>query len=172
MYLIHFLGDLHQPLHVEAIGKGGTEIPVCFNNHCSGQNLHAVWDTAIPHQINGIKHNLKHNAEKEASSQWADRLYQRNRLRPLAEECSDIQNPLKCILKWAAETNLLICNFVLQKGVSWVEEHDLGDEYYKNAAPIVEEQIFGAAMRLAVWINAIADRQASLTARMLVQNDL
>jgi hypothetical protein len=27
-------------------------------------------------------------------------------------------------------------------------------------------------MRLAVWINAIADRQASLTARMLVQNDL
>ncbi|CEL08656.1 hypothetical protein ASPCAL11803 [Aspergillus calidoustus] len=71
MYLMHFFGDLHQPLHVEATGRGGNDIAVCFDRRCSGQNLHSVWDTAIPHKINSIKHNLRHNDERKASAEWA-----------------------------------------------------------------------------------------------------
>lgn len=42
--LVHFIGDLHQPLHVgRAEDKGGNDIQVrWFNN---GSNLHRVWDT-------------------------------------------------------------------------------------------------------------------------------
>jgi hypothetical protein len=173
MYLIHFFGDLHQPLHVEGTGKGGTEIPVCFDRRCSGQHLHSVWDTAIPHKINGIKHNLKHNDERKASAEWAERLYQTTGTLPsLAEECSNVRDPLECIMQWAAESNRLNCKFVLKKGVSWVEKHNLGDEYYEKAVPIVEEQIVRAAMRLAVWINTIAAERDSSTEPLLVQNDL
>jgi len=41
--LVHFLGDLHQPLHIgRAEDKGGNDIQVrWFNN---GTNLHRVWD--------------------------------------------------------------------------------------------------------------------------------
>ncbi|KAL4863443.1 hypothetical protein BDV12DRAFT_189699 [Aspergillus spectabilis] len=169
MYLIHFFGDLHQPLHVEAIGRGGNDIPVCFNNRCSRQNLQSVWDTAIPHKINGITHNLKHNDERKASAQWAERLYQTTaKLPSLPQECSDIRNPLECIMEWATETNSLICNFVLKNGVSWFEDHNLGGEYYEQAVPIVEKQISRAAMRLAVWINTIAAERDSSTERLLV----
>ncbi|KAL3442974.1 phospholipase C/P1 nuclease domain-containing protein [Aspergillus insuetus] len=173
MYLMHFFGDLHQPLHVEATRRGGNDIPVCFDRRCSGQNLHSVWDTAIPHKINGITHNLKHNDERKASAEWAERLYRTTGEPPLlAQECSNIQSPLVCIIQWAKETNSLICKFVLKNGVSGVEGHNLGDKYYKQAVPIVEDQIARAAMRLAVWINTIAAERPSSTEPLLVQNDL
>ncbi|PIL37753.1 hypothetical protein GSI_01447 [Ganoderma sinense ZZ0214-1] len=42
----HFLGDIGQPLHVEALEVGGNDISA----KCSGEsstNLHAVWDTGM-----------------------------------------------------------------------------------------------------------------------------
>jgi hypothetical protein len=42
-FLIHFVGDAHQPMHVSrAENKGGNSIPVTFFN--SKTNLHSVWD--------------------------------------------------------------------------------------------------------------------------------
>ncbi|KAJ6024637.1 hypothetical protein N7540_005434 [Penicillium herquei] len=75
-FLIHFIGDLHQPLHVEDKYRGGNNIHVCFDNHCSrNSNLHSVWDTDIPHKLNGLKHSLKHNEEKEPAIKWAEKLF-------------------------------------------------------------------------------------------------
>ena len=45
-FLIHFLGDIHQPLHTEAEAKGGNQIEVEFDG--KKENLHAVWDGWIP----------------------------------------------------------------------------------------------------------------------------
>jgi hypothetical protein len=53
-----------------------------------------------------------------------------------------------------------------------VEDHNLGDEYYDKAVPIVEEQICRAAVRLAVWINTIAAERASSPETLVDQNDL
>ena len=44
--LIHFVGDLHQPMHVGiAADKGGNDIQVQWFKQ--GSNLHAVWDTKM-----------------------------------------------------------------------------------------------------------------------------
>ncbi|GKZ51970.1 hypothetical protein AbraIFM66951_008870, partial [Aspergillus brasiliensis] len=133
MFLIHLFGDLHQPLHVTGVASGGNGIHVCFDDKdpCNDDtakkwNLHAVWDTAIPHKINGIKHSLKHNPERQASEKWADRLHQENKLRPVDSECTDIKDPLQCIMQWAVESNRLNCDFVMKEGVEWLEETDLG----------------------------------------------
>lgn len=41
--LIHFIGDLHQPMHVGRLeDKGGNDIQVQWFN--KGSNLHKVWD--------------------------------------------------------------------------------------------------------------------------------
>jgi len=160
-FLIHFLGDIHQPLHVEALEEGGNKIPVCFDNYCSRENLHSIWDTDIPHKMNGITHNRKHNDEKEPAERWAASLFRANRLRPYYAECSDIQNPFECAMLWAKETNRLNCDFVLKNGVNWLENNDLGGEYYDGAAPIVNEQIYKAGIRLATWINALAAQRPS-----------
>jgi hypothetical protein len=45
-FLIHFIADLHQPLHVGDIGsRGGNDIQVRFFG--AGSNLHCEWDSQI-----------------------------------------------------------------------------------------------------------------------------
>ena len=45
-YLVHFVGDAHQPLHVaNNHDRGGNDDPVIFMGLPT--NLHALWDTAI-----------------------------------------------------------------------------------------------------------------------------
>lgn len=156
-FLMHFIGDLHQPLHVEAKLRGGNELHVCFDNHCAKtMNLHSVWDTEIPHKINGLKQKPKHNDEKEPAVKWAAKLFQSQGLRPIQAECSDTKKPSKCPMIWATETNRLNCDFVFKKGVEWLENNNLGGEYYDEAAPVVEAQILKAGIRLAGWLNALA----------------
>ncbi|GFF25187.1 hypothetical protein IFM46972_01317 [Aspergillus udagawae] len=170
-FLIHFLGDIHQPLHAEALERGGNEIHVCFDKHCGKkENLHGIWDTEIPHKINGIKHNEKHNDEKEPAERWAASLFRANRFRPHHAECSNIQNPLECATLWAKETNRLNCDYVLKRDIDWLENHDLGRDYYAGAAPIVNEQIYKAGVRLATWINTLAAQRPSSTGFLVTQD--
>lgn len=45
-YLIHFVGDVHQPLHLgNKKDKGGNNIQLNFGG--SGTNLHALWDSGL-----------------------------------------------------------------------------------------------------------------------------
>ena len=44
-YLVHFIGDVHQPLHASKNqDRGGNEVPVMFMG--SQTNLHAIWEPA------------------------------------------------------------------------------------------------------------------------------
>lgn len=42
-FLVHFLGDVTQPLHDEAHEVGGNDIAVTFDG--TKTNLHHIWDT-------------------------------------------------------------------------------------------------------------------------------
>jgi hypothetical protein len=45
-FLIHFVGDLHQPLHAGDRGdRGGNDVPVVFLGRAG--NLHSLWDTSL-----------------------------------------------------------------------------------------------------------------------------
>ncbi|KAH8116171.1 phospholipase C/P1 nuclease [Phellopilus nigrolimitatus] len=44
-FLIHFMGDLHQPLHLTGRDKGGNGVKVKFDNRVT--NLHTVWDSRL-----------------------------------------------------------------------------------------------------------------------------
>ncbi|HTX76512.1 MAG TPA: S1/P1 nuclease [Terracidiphilus sp.] len=63
LYVIHFVGDMHQPLHEEDNNdRGGNCVPVSFLSHAAeqrpnggyGPNLHGVWDTELVETIGGI----------------------------------------------------------------------------------------------------------------------
>ncbi|HEY2544888.1 MAG TPA: S1/P1 nuclease [Candidatus Acidoferrum sp.] len=55
-YIIHFVGDLHQPLHTTTnADEGGNCVPLKYfrrsvheRGHSFSPNLHSLWDTAIP----------------------------------------------------------------------------------------------------------------------------
>jgi hypothetical protein len=66
-YLGHWVGDLHQPLHVSfEDDRGGNAVLLKEEIGCA-RNLHAVWDTCIPRDVmsdEGFSRNPKGLAEK------------------------------------------------------------------------------------------------------------
>ena len=50
LFVVHFVGDLHQPLHsIDHNDKGGNDVKVVF--HGRPTNLHSVWDSGLLNQM-------------------------------------------------------------------------------------------------------------------------
>jgi hypothetical protein len=65
--LVHFMGDLHQPLHIGlAEDRGGNRFQVSWFN--DGTNLHRVWDTHMIESYNMSFSELANNTKK--LSKW------------------------------------------------------------------------------------------------------
>ena len=159
MFIVHFLGDIHQPLHTENMERGGNLINVCFDGQCSDMNLHSVWDTEIPVKHVGMRHHGKPAQEKEAAAKWAKALHGSNQVKGLTteKECRDLETAQDCALVWATEANSWVCKYVLKN----LTDQDLGGQYFDDAAPIVDELIGKAGLRLGAWLNALAAAQSS-----------
>jgi hypothetical protein len=59
-FLVHFVGDVHQPLHAAQRNndRGGNLVTVVLSNNgttpnASHENLHSIWDTALVQMIAG-----------------------------------------------------------------------------------------------------------------------
>lgn len=66
--LVHFIGDLHQPLHVgHASDKGGNDIQLQWFNH--GTNLHRLWDSEMIDFYQMSYTELAENADVLSKSQ-------------------------------------------------------------------------------------------------------
>jgi len=73
-FLIHFVGDLHQPLHAsDNHDRGGNEVRVVLNGE--RKNLHAVWDTNIVEALGSdpgtIAATLEHQITAGEKQQWS-----------------------------------------------------------------------------------------------------
>lgn len=77
LFLIHFVGDIHQPLHAEDnLDRGGNCVPIDFlekhsqprsqDNHPTANyspNLHGIWDTDLVEYVGQIKTRNKDSVE-------------------------------------------------------------------------------------------------------------
>jgi hypothetical protein len=158
-FIIHFIGDLHQPLHTENLDRGGNEIPVCWRKACAHTNLHSVWDTYIPMTIAGVKGAPSADQQRANAGKWADELTGSSSAEEaanlLADECAEVSNPDKCSMEWAREVNYFNCKYVLQPSPDALVHQDLSKAYYQGAKPIVEYLIGKAGVRLAAWLEAM-----------------
>src|SRR4051812_28668632 len=69
-YVIHFIGDLHQPLHTTTNDdQGGNCTPLTLSGEAKPANLHGTWDYGI------IQHYLKQR--NQTPEQLASSLDQR-----------------------------------------------------------------------------------------------
>jgi hypothetical protein len=153
-WVIHFLGDVHQPLHVENIAVGGNLINVTFNG--ANTNLHAIWDTAIPQKAIGnfsqanalswatnLTSEIKHGQYKNESRTWLKGI--------------DAKDAIDSSLVWARDANKYVCTTVLPNGPDAVFGKELSGAYYETAIPVVKKQIAKAGYRLAAWLDAIVE---------------
>eukprot|EP01113_Clastostelium_recurvatum_P042267 TRINITY_DN683_c0_g1_i1.p1 TRINITY_DN683_c0_g1~~TRINITY_DN683_c0_g1_i1.p1 ORF type:complete len:324 (-),score=85.09 TRINITY_DN683_c0_g1_i1:43-939(-) len=135
-FLVHFIGDVHQPLHVGwASDLGGNKIPVHWYQNST--NLHAVWDVSI------ITHYK--NTYSAFSAELIQTLKSNSSLIP------SYTKSLNCI-DWANESFDFVRNQVYQFGTTG---YNLGDWYYNNNLQVVKNRLMAAGIRLAYVLNSI-----------------
>lgn len=148
-FLLHWIGDVHQPLHVEGLARGGVDIPVFFANEST--NLHAVWDFHIIEKYRGVGN------EVQIAKAWAEEIFGSDTDPELTvkRQCHNLSTPLDCILMWAREANQVVCDTVLKEGLDRIYGTELSARYYQDSRPVVEHLVRAAGQRLAAWIKAL-----------------
>jgi hypothetical protein len=153
-FLVHFIGDIHQPLHDENLDIGGNTIKVTYGSLQT--NLHAVWDTSMPQAIAGA-------ASLTNAQAYAQNLTDRIKTGDFASQAAgwlksiNVADPVTSASFWANEANAFVCSVVIPQGPSAVDGQDLSGAYFQSAASTVELQLARAGYRLAAWLDAIVD---------------
>jgi hypothetical protein len=162
-YVIHFLGDLAQPLHVvDNHDQGGNCENVLFFG--ATQNLHSVWDTQlIARDLAASKATeiqYAGNLDQKFSSNWPgwgiakiDFLGWAWESNELAESVAygDLMPHLPVAPATAGEADRDACAIVREK--STAQQIAIGDDYFAQAMPVIREQLAKAAYRLAGMLN-------------------
>lgn len=155
-WLIHFLGDITQPLHDENLALGGNNIDVTFDS--TSTNLHHIWDTNMPEKFVGgytladakiwaanLTVEIKTGKYKKQATSWFG--------------SANINDPVSAALAWAVDGNSYVCSVVLPEGETAVESTDLGGAYYQTAIDTIELQVAKGGYLLAHWLDQIATAQ-------------
>ncbi|KAI5656984.1 hypothetical protein M9H77_25777 [Catharanthus roseus] len=147
LFLSHFMGDIHQPMHVGFTSdEGGNTINLRWFRHKS--NLHHVWDREIiltaaadyyGKEINLLQQAIESNF---TDGIWTDDVES-------WRECSDLST---CVNKYAAESINIACKWGY-KGVEAGET--LSDKYFNSRLPFVMKRIAQGGVRLAMILNQV-----------------
>lgn len=151
-FVIHFAGDIHQPLHTEALEAGGNGINITWEGET--MNLHAIWDRQIPEKAAGGK--AAEAWAKELVGMIEDGLYD-------GEEWLDgttVEDVKRTAMVWANDANEYVCTDVLPEGRDAVEAEgvDLSKEYFESHGKVTGELVARAGYRLGHFLNLVVDR--------------
>lgn len=137
-FLVHFIEDLHCPVHVGDNGdRGGNLLQLRFFD--VGTNLHRLWDSQI----------IEHRGWTE--EEWV------KQLDTLATPDKVAEWSKGTVADWATGTlamakltyHLPGSHELLPSGTK------LGEDYYRFALPIVQQQLAKAGVRVAEVLNGI-----------------
>jgi hypothetical protein len=143
-YVVHFIADLHQPLHAgQRQDRGGNDVKVEFLRQIFNPvtkkpwNLHQVWD-------NGLlsRYAPESSLAVQQLNQW------------LATQ-DEIALAQGSVVEWAIESHDVARDDVYR----FPPSNRLDDDYARRMLPIVEAQLAKAGVRLAAVLNtAFASR--------------
>jgi hypothetical protein len=134
-YIVHFVGDIHQPMHVSrAEDKGGNSIEVQYDNQ--NTNLHSLWDTKLLEHAGLSEEQLAQNFDKATPAQ-----------------ISKWQSDPQILWAWESYQISSILYAEIDKNGTAID-----DAYYQAHIPVVENRIEKAGIRLAGVLNAIFDK--------------
>lgn len=128
-FVVHFVGDIHQPLHAgDRDDLGGNRYQVQFEGR--GTNLHRVWDSGLLNTrgLDWQAYSAKLAAEGPAK---------------LPAPISPLDNPYA---QWAEES-CAITHGIYPSG------HKIGEDYVAKELPVAENQLRIAGVHLAQVLN-------------------
>lgn len=151
-FIIHFVGDLHQPLHCitdtrtdpEGDRGGGTKKVKWFN--ATGKNLHGIWDTDI----------LRRNMQGQSTAQYANSLF----------------NSLTAAEKNMAKPSNSTTPTVISRGTieDWAEAcHEIGESAYSDLGTAGQGGVFNLGQNYYDAHRSQVDAQLKLAAIRLAR---
>jgi len=133
-WVVHFVGDLHQPLHAIDEARGGNDIklPVFGNPQCGDYpcNLHWVWDSMLMEHTGLSEHDYVRRVQKLITAEQLD------------------QKADGGPVDWANESHLQ-ARTILQEKPAAVDQ-----AYYDANIRLVDEKLALAGIRLASALNS------------------
>ncbi|KAL2913907.1 hypothetical protein HK105_206641 [Polyrhizophydium stewartii] len=164
-FIVHFLGDIAQPLHLFLRGRGGNDQKVVFDG--MPMSLHAVWDTGMQRDVRAAGRPEKrirsdfggskdsyaaHLVAQIRAAAWGDASAW---ISPFGPDDTNARGNSLAAIEWAVEANAIGC------WAAWAPydadpAQDFGAAYYRDAVRVVDHQIARAGVRLADWISRIA----------------
>jgi hypothetical protein len=151
-FIVHLVGDLHQPLHVgKCCDRGGNDVKVSWFGKPT--NLHAVWDSDLIDEEQLSFTELAAKLERHLTSreiiQWSD-------IDPIdwikeSAEARDSLYPTESPSGSKAEP-------------SGTQGPNLSYSYVYKFTPLMERRLTQAGVRLAAYLNAIFAEQQHLPA--------
>ena len=128
-YLVHLVGDLHQPMHTgQYEDYGGSKIKLKFKG--KNTNLHVLWDSTLIEDF------------KMSYTEWSTHLINKNRNKTIEQ---------KSTVDWTYESH----QYVKDIYKNTKEGDYLSYDYVYKYKPVLEERLFLAGKRLGVLINEI-----------------
>jgi hypothetical protein len=174
-FIIHFVGDVHQPLHgVNNGDRGGNCVPVKLSNrgtfHCSTAqksytpNLHGVWDKDLVER--GMEGRTPDQYAADLDAEFASEIpdWQSAGIDPLAWAWESHQAAAETAYgalpkNIAFEPNIKVadCTQDNKIGKRMCAKHlRLSDTYKDAAVGVIEERLAQAGIRLAMILNDAA----------------
>tara|TARA_R110000868_G_scaffold207772_2_gene456753 strand:- start:983 stop:1885 length:903 start_codon:yes stop_codon:yes gene_type:complete len=152
-FLAHWLGDIHQPMHVSIEGdRGGNDIDVLWRGE-RHTNLHRVWDSEII--LDYMSEQWGWAPEATRWSYFADELASEIPLNGV-----EVITPLDPIA-WAQESHDIVRS--RDFAYYWARADQLiapGDAYYERGLRISRQELKQGGVRLAGLLNdLVAERQ-------------
>ncbi|KAL9243582.1 hypothetical protein vseg_017452 [Gypsophila vaccaria] len=147
LFLSHFMGDIHQPMHcAHTTDEGGNSIELRWFRHKS--NLHHVWDREII--LTAMKDYYDNNAKlllKDIQGNFTDGIWSDD-----VSSWTDCTTLHACVTKYATESINIACKW----GYKDVEPGiTLSDEYFNTRLPFVMKRIAQGGVRLAMILNKV-----------------
>ncbi len=139
LFLVHFVSDVHQPLHVgDNRDRGGNLTQIRFG--ADGTNLHQLWDSGLIRRIGGNDQVWVARIERAITPRTVQ-LWSRGTPEAWADESLQAAKVAYHDLEGAPR---LVPS-----------SYTLGDAYVKQVEPILIDQMARASVRLADELNAV-----------------
>jgi len=136
-FLIHLVGDVHQPLHCLMDHEGGTALEVLVDGERINPanekpwNLHAVWDTVVIKRV-----GMSETDYARTLIDWLDR-----------QPVEDL--PQGSVRDWALESHAA----AIATAYNLPPDRNLTDQYFRSSLPVVGDRLARAGAHLATILN-------------------
>jgi hypothetical protein len=138
LFYLHFLSDLHQPMHAGDLGdRGGNEVQTVYRNYAG--NLHSLWDTGLITGYMQTDPGMEKRLTRRASM-WES--WRTKRGGPT---------------DWVWQSHA-VSRDVAYPNLPAARPAQLGEAYGLKAKPCVERQLRRAGLRLASELNRMLGR--------------